>query len=346
MSIFDKLTIRGLQKPTNLNTVNDKPSNRELHSYQLFYRRFGQHSDIYLWSIFNTIFRGLDNVQFTAPESNKALVSFLTRNIHYLVWQLWSYGYIVIGIDERNNYYVPDYTTLIKDGDGRIVNHKCVYYSNTYRFENRNDFEIIRPILDSIGIYRDAELNLTSNYGAIGIMTGKSLPVNPAQKDEFISEFKSKMGNNSDKTNLLVTSMPLDFSVMDFKVKDLELTEKVKIAYTSLCNYFGVPVDMIFGQSTYSNQEQAIKNFYSGCIAPLAEAVLACGRYIIRLDTRNLTPTDDLSFRIDNVDGLTDDRIIDNTYVKETLENIKLMQEIGLDTKHLEAEIQKYINSL
>lgn len=332
------------------NSVNEKPTiGDNLYGLNLFGGKNGAWSDAYIWTVLQTIFNGLRNVQYTFPNDNdNKLENFLTNNLIYMIWLYWSYGYIVVGIDKRGNYYIPNnYGNLRKDSNGAIVGYECVYYSDKYRFENKSDFRVIKTILNELGNYKDALQHLTNNLGAIGILSGQNLPINPQEKEQFVENLKAKYGINSDKNNILITTMPLKFDLMQFPVSQLGLDEKVKDCYTLICNYFGVPVDMIFGNSTYSNAEQALKNFYSNCISPLAEIVLEVGKHLIKMQANTLIPSDKLSFRIDNVPEILESvRVVDNEYVKQLMENINQMKQLNMDTTKLENVLKTYLNSI
>lgn len=305
-------------------------------------------ADIYLWCIFNRIFSGLKNVAFTCEnDTNKNLTTFLTNNLLQLIWLMWEYGYMIIDIDEKGNFYIPDYCLVRLNGDGAVANFPFVFYSEPYQFRGLTDIALIRETMKSIGAYKSAEAYLTETFGAIGIMTGKGMPVNPTEKEAFEKALKQGFGLNKDKRQILISSMPLEFSTMDFHTKDLELREKINDSYSLLCNYFNIPIDLVFGRSTYANQEQAFKDFYKNCICPLAEKVLELGRYIIKRDPRNLTPSTALSFRIDNVEEMKEDhRIVDTEYVRNLLDNIKISRELNLPTIELENELNSYYQNM
>lgn len=331
------------------NQVNEKPSFNDYGFYGLsLFGNCNKNVDTYLWTVLQYIFNGLKNVQYTFTNgTDKRLEDFLTKNLIYMIWLMWNYGYIVVGYDRKNGYYIPNYDKLVKDANGRIKGYECVYYSDKYRFKNKSDFQILKSTLNEMGMYKDGIMNLTNNYGAIGILSGGNLPINPQEKEDFVQNLKSRYGINSDKNNILVTTMPLKFDVMQFPVKELELDQKVKECYTLICNYFQVPVDLIFGQSTYANAEQALRNFYGNCISPLCEAVLEVGKHLIKMQPNLLIPSDKLSFRIDNVPEILESvRIVDNEYVKQTIENIKAMKELNQDTTKLEDILKAYLNSL
>lgn len=305
-------------------------------------------ADIYLWCIFNRIFGGLKNVVYTCEnEHNKSLTTFLSNNLLQLVWLLWEYGYMVVDVDAKGNYYIPDYSLIRLNGEGAVSNYPFVLYSEPYQFRGLTDIVLIRETLKSIGVYKSAEAYLTETFGAVGIMTGKGMPVNPTEKEAFERAIKEGFGIQKDKRQIIVSSMPLDFSTMDFHTKDLELREKINDAYSLLCNYFNIPIDLVFGRSTYANQEQAFKDFYKNCISPLAEKVLELGRYIIKRDPHNLTPSSALTFRIDNVEEMRDDhRIVDTEYVRNLLDNIKISRELNLPTIELENELNNYYQNM
>lgn len=307
-----------------------------------------RNADIYLWCVFNRIFSGLKNIVFICEgEENKKLATFLTNNSQQLIWLLWEYGYMIIDIDENGNYYIPDYKLVRKDGNGAVTNYPYVYYSDSYQFRGLTKMVLIRDVLKSIGAYKSAEAYLTETFGAIGIMTGKGMPINPIEKEEFEKAIRTGFGINRDKHQILISSMPLDFSMMNFHTKDLELREKINDSYKLLCNFFNVPIDLVFGQSTYANQEQAFKDFYKNCICPLAEDILELGRYIIKKNPYNFTPSNALSFRIDNVEEMkSDHRVVDTEYVKNILENIKISKELELPTIELERELENYYKNM
>lgn len=339
----------GRNKEQLENSINDKLTISEnLFGLNLFTTKNGVWADAYLWTVLQTIFNGLRNVQYTFPnDADNKLENFLTTNIVNLVWLYWSYGFIVVAIDRKGNYYIPDHSKIKKDSNGRVLGYECVYYSDKYCFNNKTDFQIIRATLNELGNYKDALQHLTNNLGAIGILSGNNLPINPQEKEDFMQNLRTKYGIQSDKNNILLTTLPLKFDVMQFPVGQLELDEKVKECYTLICNYFQVPVDMIFGQSTYSNAAQALKNFYSNCISPLAEIVLEVGKHLIKMRTGLLIPSDKLSFRIDNVPEILESvRIVDNEYVESLMNNIQMMQQLNLDSSKLEAVLKAYLNSI
>ena len=92
-----------------------------------------------------------------------------------------------------------------------------------------------------------------------------------------------------------------------FDMGGLDLQGKLDKQYLLLADFFGVPKNILTTDtdSTYENQNAALKRFYTDCIAPLCEVVLEVGRMIIR-NSFEIVPSEDLSFTFDNVDCLND----------------------------------------
>lgn len=110
------------------------------------------------------------------------------------------------------------------------------------------------------------------------------------------------------------------------------MPEKVKDEIKVLCAHFGVPYDLIpmSGQSTYANQMAAIVDFYRSCISPLAEQILSLARYIV-LKKYVTIPTTAVTFRIDNVAELADDRTAMIDYKLKVADLAKRMTELNIE---------------
>ena len=306
-----------------------------------------KYSDEYLWLILETIFAGMRNVRFYSDVDDRKLeriVAFLDTNFIPMIWEMWHTGAIVVGIGDKGKPYMVDWSDVRKGRDGRITNYDVVYYSDKYQLERKTDFGIIAEALHAIDVYKNGDIHLTENFGALGILTGKGLPTSPADKDEFNAELKKSYGIEKDKKQILLTTMPLDFKQFTLPVKQLELPEKIEQEVKTLCRYFNVPPDLIIGGSTFDNQAQATVNFYRNCISPLAEIALKVGQYILRKHTRLFVPTDKLTFRIDNVAELEDDRTAEVEYKTKLVDLIAKMRDLELDTTEYEKQLTNILS--
>lgn len=303
-----------------------------------------KYSDMYLWLIVSRIFRGLQNVRFeisTDVKADKArqdlesLVRFFNNNLCSLVWQLWQDGFIVIDRNEKNKeWYSVPFDNVRVDGKGAVTGYRFVVYSESYMYMGKSDISVIRENLNAINDYKNSDIYLTKTFGAFGILSGTEVGINAADKEELQHQLKMHAGTTEAKDQFIVTNSPLNFHQIDFKIKDLALNEKVKEEIMALAGYFGVPYDLVplSGKSTYANQASAVVDFYRNCITPLAEVVLSLGRYVIRFDKEYLLiPSDALTFTIDNVAELEDDRTADIEYKTKVAELGQKMKELGLE---------------
>ena len=334
-----------IRRRSSANAVNDIPQNAVTFS---LFDNIGRHrfADVYLWMIFSTIFRGLKNVSFTndyiADTQDKtvadSICEWFTINSETLIYYLWKYGYIVIDVhfDAAGNVHmdIPNYTKLTKDGKtGEIVGHRYVYYSQTYRYERRSDFSVIKNEVTAIDNYASGDEYLTETLGAFGILCGKNMPISELDKESFFERIKNKVGIRRDKIQIIPFNTEVDFKQIDLPIKDLALNEKIIEKVKTLAGYFGVPYDMlpIAGASTYANQEQATKNFYSNAISPLAEVLLDTIRYVVRSTKTLLIPSRSFTFIIDNVPDLVNNRPVDVEYLQSMTNLYKAMRDNGLN---------------
>lgn len=301
-------------------------------------------SDQYFWLILQTIFAGMKNVRFFSDTEDKRIekiVAFIDTNFIPLIWNLWKLGFSVVGIRSDGTYYIPDAKDIKRDRNGKVTNFDVVYYSEKYMFERKSDFAIIADSLYAINAFANGNLNLTKNFGALGILMGKGLPANQSEKDDFQKQLKNEYGIGREQKQILLTTMPLDFKQFTLPVAQLKLPENIEREMKLLCRYFCVPTDLIIGGSTFDNQEQATLNFYRNCISPLAEIVLKIGQYLMKKDVRLLVPSDKLTFRIDNVAELEDDRTPEIELKLKVVELVERMRAMEIDTREYEELLTK-----
>lgn len=327
------------------NQVNRVPESATSMSWSFSVRRY---ADAYLWLVFRKIYDGLNNVHFYADgeDSDKQvaqmniLCDWIERNITTLVWNYWHVGYIVIDIDEHGRPYIPEQKTIKTDGYGNVIGYDLVVYSDAYRMLRKSDIAVLKENIDNIDAFKSADAYLTNSFGAFAVMCGKNMPMNNADKEDFLDEIKKKYGISSRQYQILVTTSEIDLKQLDFKIKELDLPGKVKDELMLIAGYFGVPYDLIpfSGKSTYANQEQAVVQFYRNCIAPLAEVLLSLLRYYKKKANMPLL-AERISFTIDNVPELADDRTAEIEYKSKIVDLITNMRGLGLDTTEIEKQL-------
>ena len=303
-----------------------------------------KYSDVYFWLIVSRIFRGLQNVAFyTDPalvepkkqmKLDSGLLRFVNTNLNTMVWSLWQDGVLVINKNVSGKWEIVPFDKLRFDGRREVQGYRYVLYSEPYMYLGKGDISVIRENLTAIDVYKNSDIYLTKTFGAFGILSGKDMGINAADKEELQQQLKEHAGTTEAKDQFLFTNSPLDFHQIDFKIKELELSDKVKDEVKALCGYFGVPYDLIplSGQSTYANQAAAIVDFYRNCVTPLAEQILSLLRYVVLVDKeyRDIVSRA-VTFRIDNVAELADDRTAAVNYRLKVAELAAKMRELGMD---------------
>ena len=324
----------------SVNSVNHVQRFGAVNFFSSFVSR-KKYSDVYYWLVISRIFRGLQNVCFDVSKevgSDKVktqlsdLLRFLNNNLTALVWQLWNNGFIVLETDKNGKWYSVPFDKIQTNGNGAIINHDYVLYSEPYMFLRKTDVVLLKETLGAIDVYKNSDIYLTKTFGAFGILSGSEMGINAADKEEIQEQLKARAGTTEAKDQFILSNSPINFSQIDFKIKELQLPDKIKDEIKVLCAHFGVPYDLIpmSGQSTYANQTAAIVDFYRSCISPLAEQILSLARYIV-LKKYVTIPTTAITFRIDNVAELADDRTAMIDYKLKVADLAKRMSELNIE---------------
>lgn len=347
MALIDRLR-RG-RKSTN--SVNHIQGFGAVNFFSSFISR-KKYSDVYYWLVISRIFRGLQNVCFDVSQdvgSDKIkmqlsdLLRFLNANLTALIWQLWNNGFVVLDTDNKNKWYAVPFEEIQTDGNGAVIGYDNVLYSELYMFLRTTDVKLLKETLGAIDTYKNSDIYLTKTFGAFGILSGSEMGINAADKEELQQQLKERAGTTEAKDQFIISNSPLTFAQIDFKIKELQLPEKVKDEIKVLCAHFGVPYDLIpmSGQSTYANQMAAIVDFYRSCISPLAEQILSLARYIVLKKYVNI-PTQAVTFRIDNVAELADDRTAMIDFKLKVADYAAKLRDMGIDIpEEVKNELEK-----
>lgn len=324
------------------NQINPRVEGLE-YGLMSWYIQSRRYADAYLWMVLKKIFGGIRNVRFTCSEDNdrvKYIINWFDSNATTLLWCMWTYGYIVVGIDERNRLYIPKYSEVKKDQNGNVIGYDIVIYSDTYRFDRKSDFSILKEHIGELDTLKNAESFLTSTYGVLSIISGAGMPINEGEKEDILKKLRDNSGITRDKFQFAIFNKPVNVQSVNLPIKDLALDERIKNELMLIAGYFGVPYDLIpfSGKSTYANQEQAVKSFYSDCISPLAEILLSVIRYIIKKSPSLLVPSESVSFTIDNVPELEDDSTERVEYLGKVADLIGKCRELNIPTEELEKQ--------
>lgn len=335
------------------NSINEKPVLvNGFNLFGLYTGERGKYSDAYVWLVLKPIVDALHNVRFFVENVDKTqllqsyldikkAIDFIDRNITLLWWQGVNKGFYAIG-EKNGSYYVlkndeirykPDNVSVDEVASGA----KYVYYLDKYQLTGKSDFDFLRENLRTIDIFKDGDLNLTASGGAIGMLTGKGLPMNKRDKEIFERELKDTFGIEGRKRQIIVSNLEMDFKQMKLDVKDLQLIEKIREEIKLLCGFFGVPYDLVpfSGASTYANQREAKTYFYRNTLSAIAESLLHVLRKMV-INTKHLIPSDRVTFTFDNVPELANDRTSEIAFAESVLNVIEKARSLNIDTTQYE----------
>ena len=296
---------------TNAVNLNDVQQNQVVRFLSTDWRKPGQrpYADMFLYAIIDRIFNGMRNVSWKTNEVNYLaddIIAFVDRNMPVLLQNYWASGFACVMIDKSGKLRFPYQNELRLDQYGKVINKNAVViYSDPYTVGRKTHFMLIKPILHNI----DTELNnsdfVSGTLGLFGILSSNGMPVSPAAKEELQQHLRKDYGMSEDKYNFVISNSEIKYTPIQIPVDELKFDEKVKTDIKWLCNFFNINPMLIFGESTYANQEEAVKSFYRDCIQPLAEVMLTLARGIFIATTKELKPSTIITYNLSNVPELS-----------------------------------------
>lgn len=264
-------------------------------------------SDFYLRLIFNQIYNGISNVTFTSRKNNlesNNIVTFIDRNASLLVNQMIFNGYMCVSYTNTGTgykYYIPKQADIRKDGYGRVLNvDTVVVYSNVYQLQRKPDIAVVRPELELINTLCNTVVQSSDTMGVLPIIWGNSIPANPKFKEDLNEMMSKKYGWSEDKFRYFLSHQEVHIEEIDLKVKDLELRDNIEDTFSYLCRYFGVPTDLVLGNSTFNNVKESKIYFYDTTIRSWAEILLKVARSLLTA-TGDFIPQNDINYFFHNV---------------------------------------------
>lgn len=292
---------------TNAVNVNQVDHNAYCKPFGFYFNGRGKQdfASLFIYAVLERIYNGIRNVTFTTTEQNligDEINTFVERNMELLLWHYFNNGYMCVMTGEHGLIRLPKQNELKFNANGQIINKNAVVvYSDCYCIDRDTHTKIVKPFLKNINTSLSNMDFITDNCGLYGILSGKSIPISPASKAEVQQKLRKDYGTGDGQFNFILSNSEISFTPIEIPVKELELTEKVNQDMRWICNFFQINPDLIFGGSTFTNQEQAIKQFYRDCIIPLAERVLMLTRALFVSLTNELKPSKVMTYDISNI---------------------------------------------
>lgn len=337
MGLFDRKKNKEDIVIQNAINVNDLNENTYFKPFCWDWKKKGRFNfgDFFLQLVVNRIFNGMRNVTWQTSEINylaSDIAAFIDKNEQLLLWSYWSNGYAVIIMDDKGIARLPKQNELRLDQNGYVLNRNAiVVYSDPYVTQRTTHFRLCLPILKNINANLNNQNFAVENLGALGILSSKAIPLSPAGKQELNEKLQKEYGMGEDQFRFILSNQEMAYTPIELPIKELEFTENVKNDLNWLCNFFSISPDMIFGQSTYSNQEEATKAFYRTCIQPLAETLLQLARTAFVYADVDLKPSTVISYKITNVPELSKHLSTESEEQIKYLELLDKLNTMGVD---------------
>jgi HK97 family phage portal protein len=128
----------------------------------------------------------------------------------------------------------------------------------------------------------EAENSIIQNKGAVGMIVQKGeYPLTPSERRDLDDNLKSRIGGSSNMNKIITVNSEVDYIDMGKSPKDLELSALDINALRRICNTFNVPSVLFNDPSNtkYNNMSEAMKDFYTGTVIPLAEKFVDAFNY-------------------------------------------------------------------
>lgn len=261
--------------------------------------------NVYLQAILNQLWHGISNITYdtTKPESHtiESIIQFVDSNATLLMNQYIRDGYICVFYDKDKNYRLPNQNEVKLDQYGRVLNkYAVVIYSPQYQTEKQSLFKIALPIIASINKMAGSEDYLTETLGCFGILSGQDIPINPAGKEQMLSQMTEKYGIADDKYKFMLANHDIKYTAIEPDIKSLGFQEKMKEAYKLLANLFGIPLPLLFDDaSTFNNVKEAKVYFYDTTVRFYAEVILKVAQELLTA-SNDYIPKNAITYRIEN----------------------------------------------
>ncbi len=330
-----------LQNAININEVDTTTVCRPF-LFNFWKKGRFDYAALILYIILEKIFNGLKNISWKTTKTQytaQDIVSFIERNTVLIVQHYFKLGYACIIVDKYGNLRFPYQNELRFDNNGMITNKNAVVvYSDPYVLERKTHYMLCIPYLNDINDNFNNGNFVTNQQGLFGILSGKGIPMSPAAKDEMNEKLRKNYGYNEDQFNFILSNNEMTWTPIEVPVDKLKLDEKSTTDFKWISNLFGINPDFFLGGSTFSNQEDATKNFYRTAVIPLAEVLLSLGRAIFIKTSTDLEPSSIITYDLSNIPEMQSTLSAKCAERTAYLEYLLRLREAGID---IDGEIRK-----
>lgn len=295
-----------------VNDVNHQPIPISIGWDMLNHRKkgFKPFGQMYLNIALLHLYNGISNVTFETQGKNrdnyvaKGICDFVDRNAVLLANNMLWNGYVAVHYDKDYNYEILTRNDVRMDSYGSVINRDTVVvYSSVYQTSRKTAMMLVHPQLELIDTLANNLIASCGTMGVLPIISGNSIPANPRFKEDLAAAMSKEYGWGEDQLKYFLSQQELNVTSIDLRVKDLEFRDNLESAFKVLLNYFGIPVDLVIGNSTFNNVSESRKFFYETTIRSYAEWMLKVARALLTASPQFI-PQSTVNYRIENVAGI------------------------------------------
>lgn len=295
-----------------INDVNHQPIPISIGWDMLNFRKkgFKPFGQMYLNIALLHLYNGISNVTFETQGKNrdnyvaKGICDFVDRNAVLLANNMLWNGYVAVHYDKDYNYEILTRNDVRMDSYGSVINRDTVVvYSSVYQTSRKTAMMLVHPQLELIDTLANNLIASCGTMGVLPIISGNSIPANPRFKEDLAAAMSKEYGWGEDQLKYFLSQQELNVTSIDLRVKDLEFRDNLESAFKVLLNYFGIPVDLVIGNSTFNNVSESRKFFYETTIRSYAEWMLKVARALLTASPQFI-PQSTVNYRIENVAGI------------------------------------------
>ena len=141
----------------------------------------------------------------------------------------------------------------------------------------------LKSVYDTSNDIFEAQSHIFKNKGVTGVISSGDamLPLTPQQREDLDRTYKNRLGGADKYNSIKTVEAPVQYTQIGESPKDLLMGETTKDFLRIICSSFGVD-SALFNDpdnKTYSNREEAKKDYYNDVVMPLMNKILEAINY-------------------------------------------------------------------
>lgn len=175
-------------------------------------------------------------------------------------------------------YAVEAYVLRVNGKDVVIPKEDIIHWKgwtpefDMYTREQLRGMSPLKPLMRTIQSANDATDAMVAMYqngGAKGVLFNETLDsIDPAQAGQIKGVIDRKINNKDVKAAVATIQGKWGYLDLGMSSIDMQLLDSLKVTRKQFADAMGIPSDLVEGDKTYANREQAMKDWVSNSIYP------------------------------------------------------------------------------